>query len=178
MPNPKHKAAPKRKQPKRITPKRDLPIGLRSAKQIRDARKSAVIVPVTERPWIVDLVIGQEVKMPITVKGQGFINARVTGSCFHATLASIPQCPLGHAPAQFDAEGDWHSVLLKAAWGSNRPVPTTAMDVRAREGWFVLDFEPTWFPREWQARAKRHWVKDADEGMSRPSGDTGHALQV
>lgn len=153
MTNPKHIRAAKRKQAKVITPRRDLPLGLRSAKQIRDNRKSAVIVPVTERPWLVDLVIGEEVRMPIAVKGRGFIAARITGCCAHPTLASIPHCPLGHAAEEIDADGEWHTVLLKAAWGGNRPASTARMDERAREGWFVLDFEPTVFPREWAVRA-------------------------
>lgn len=178
MTHPKHKSSPKGKRTKGTTPKKSLPIGLRSAKLIRDNAKSAVIVPVAERPWLMSLVIGEVIHMPINFKGQGFINARVTGACFHPTLAGIPGCELGHATQEFDAEADWHTVLTKAAWGSNRPAPTTEMTMRAAQGWFVLDFEPTHFPREWQARAKKRRAEVAASGMSRPSGDTGHALQI
>lgn len=154
MTNPNHTGTPKRKQAKGITPKGDLPIGLRSAKQIRDARKNAVVVSVTERPWIAGLAVGDQVRMPIAVKGQGFITAEVTRCCAHPTLASIPQCADGHAVEQIDPDGDWHSVLLKAAWGGNRPTSTEVMNERAREGWFVLHIEPKVFPREWWPRAK------------------------
>lgn len=177
MTHPKHKKAPKGKQANPVTPKK-LPIGLRSAKLIRDNRKSAVIVPVVERPWLATLVIGEAVKMPITAKGAGYLVTRVTGACFHETLASIPACSLGHTPAQFDADADWHTVLLKAAWGSNRATSTAEMDARSREGWFVVDFEPIWFPKEWWAQAKQCRAEAADEAMVRPSGDTGHVLQV
>lgn len=155
MTHPKHTQAPEGKRQKRITPKRIMPIGLRSAKLIRNNGKSAVIVPAVEHAWLADLAVGDEIHMPINFKGKGFLNVRVTNSCFHAVLALIPTCMLAHTPAQFDADADWHTVLLKAAWGSNRPVPTAEMDARAREGWYVIAFEPIRFPREWQSRAKR-----------------------
>lgn len=178
MTHPKHKSSPKGKGAKRISSKRSLPIGLRSAKLIRDNAKSAVIVPVAERPWLISLPIGEVIHMPISFKGQGFIKVRVTGACFHPTLAAIPECELGHFPEQFDAGADWHTVLTKAAWGSNRPTPTTEMGERAKQGWFVLDFEPTHFPREWEARARKRRAEADDAAMSRPSGGAGHALQV
>lgn len=155
MANPNHTRTPKRKPQRQITPKRDLPIGLRSAKQIRDGRKQAVIVPVSERPWVATVAVGEQIRMPIAVKGRGVIGARVTGTCTHETLASIPECPSGHDVERIDAEGDWHTVLLKAAWGSNRAQPTAVMDKRARSGWVVLSLKTTWLPREWQARARR-----------------------
>jgi hypothetical protein len=161
MTHPKHKPSPKGKGAKKITPKRSLPIGLRSAKLIRDNAKSAVIVPVAEQPWIISLPIGEIIHMPINFKGRGFLKAKVTGACFHPTLAEIPTCERGHAPEKFDAGADWHTVLKKAAWGSNRPAPTTEMDERSKKGWFVLDFEPTHFPREWQARARKRWAEVA-----------------
>lgn len=166
MTHPKHKPSPKGKRTKGITPNRSLPIGLRSAKLIRDNAKSAVIVPVSEQPWTISLVIGEVIHMPINFKGQGFIKAKVTGACFHPTLAAIPGCELGHASAQFDAGADWHTVLTKAAWGSNRAAPTTEMSARSAKGWFVIDFEPTHFPREWQARAKKRRAQTEESSMS------------
>ena len=176
MTHPKHKKARKGKQLKAITEKM-LPIGLRSAELIRDNRKNAVIVPVVEQPWLKSLTIGEKIRMNISFKSMGYIDVKLTRACFHATLADIPRCKLGHAVEQFNAEAHWHDVLLKAAWGSNQPVPVAEMDERAREGWFVLGFKPVWFPREWWAQAKAARETEASASMSRPSGDTGHDAQ-
>lgn len=155
MIHPKHTPAPKGKGPKRTSPQRRLLIGLRSARQIRDALKDTVIVPVTEQPWITNLARGDNVLMPIRVKNAGFISADVTASCFHATLAEIPACERGHTAERIDAEGDWYSVLTKAAWGSPAPTTTEIMDQRASQGWVVINFEPVRLPREWEAQAKQ-----------------------
>lgn len=155
MTHPKHTTAAQGKQPKTTAPTGKLPIGVRSADLIRRGRKSAVIVPVIERPWVRHLALGDAVRMPINVEGKGFIDVKATGCCLHPTLASIPECARGHRAAQFDAEADWHTVLTKAAWGSNRPSPPATMDARAAEGWFVLDFKPTRVPKEWRHREKR-----------------------
>ena len=178
MPHPKHKSTPKGKHPKAV-PATKLQIGVRSAELIRDNRKSAVIVPLAERPWVARVSGEEKIRMPINFKGKGYIDVKVTSVCFHPTLDSIMECPSGHTVEQFDGDADnWNTVLKKAAWGSNRPAPVAEMKARASKGWYVLDFEPVWFPREWWAQAKAAREPTTAERMSRPSGDTGHVSPV
>lgn len=177
MTHPKHKRAPKGKQLKDITEKM-LPIGRRSAELIRDNRKSAIIVPVVEQPWLKSLTIGEKIRMNISFKSLGYIDVKLTRACFHAKLADIPRCELGHAAEDIDADAQWHDVLIKAAWGGTTPTSTAEMDERAREGWFVLGFKPVWFPKEWWAQAKAARQTKSAQSLGVPSGGTGHDLQV
>lgn len=161
MRHPKHITTAKRKQGKatiaKKMPTKSLPIGVASAKKIRDARKSAVIVSVAERPWVIKLTAGEEIRMPITVTGAGFLIAKVTGACYHISLDEIPTCTLVHHAHQIDPDADWNTILAKAAWGSNVATPAETMAQRKKEGWFVIDFTvaPDGFPKEWRARAAK-----------------------
>lgn len=145
----------------KTSPTGKLPIGLRSAKLVRDGAKTAVIVPTTEQPWLVRAQFGDTVTMPIGAKRTGFLTVRMTGCCYHQGIAEIPSCELGHDPAAIDPAADWHTILCKAQWGGTSPVATEVIEQRGSQGWFVVDFDLVGLPGAWRqqqvtARAHQH----------------------
>lgn len=126
-------------------------MGQRSGRAICEGRKTSLIAPGTDRHWLPKLTAESTVRLNFNGRHKGWVIVKVTGCCYHEGIAEIPGCSSRHDPNAIDSEDTWEQILHKALSGGTAPGTVEAMEARAAEGGYVVDFAVAWRHRAWCA---------------------------